>query len=280
MSPLVVVKLKLGFEAPHGGLEWFSGTGWLIQKDLLVTAGHCVYSHGHRRPHVISIKAYLGYHGKDSESKDYVELRHGYQVATPTQWAKAQHVPHDVAFIQLMEKFDNVSLITYEDTPNCPREETLLVVGYPCDLPANGEGGSLMHVGKGLVSYDINSSHSKGMLEYPISTFYGMLRCLSKGRSELTSITGSSGSPVLRQQNNELIAIGTHRGGSHSLAKNMATAIGRRLHTDIRYDRYEEFFAQVHNGLLRLDQVPGQYDLVKMRSLPNETDDSVLNRTY
>ncbi len=42
------------------------GTGWLINNDTIVTAGHCVYDWSHQLGQLTHVKAYIGYHGKES----------------------------------------------------------------------------------------------------------------------------------------------------------------------------------------------------------------------
>jgi V8-like Glu-specific endopeptidase len=140
-----------------------SGTGWLIREDILVTAGHCVFNQGLGL--VRSIKAYIGYKGKDSlEGETSVESRHGYRVATPADWVERRSRSKDFAFVRLAGRFDNVKSIKYEDTPDTLQEE-LCIVGYPGDKEQNGEKGARMWVGSGIVGYEM-SMESDALLKY------------------------------------------------------------------------------------------------------------------
>ena len=72
------------------------GTGWLIAKDLVVTAGHVIYDSKDKWGGLTSVKAYIGYSGKDHSNR---ELRYGKFVAAPTEWIKDLNAKYDVGFV-------------------------------------------------------------------------------------------------------------------------------------------------------------------------------------
>ena len=74
------------------------GTGWLIAKDLVVTAGHVIYDSKDKWGGLQSIKVYIGYNGNDHSN---LESRYGEFVAAPTEWIKDLDVKYDVGFVGL-----------------------------------------------------------------------------------------------------------------------------------------------------------------------------------
>ena len=74
------------------------GSGWLIDKDLVVTAGHMLYKSTDKWGGLISVKVYIGYSGNDYTN---VEVRHGKFVAAPTEWIKSSSPTYDVGFVSL-----------------------------------------------------------------------------------------------------------------------------------------------------------------------------------
>jgi V8-like Glu-specific endopeptidase len=112
-------------------------TGWLIEKDLLVTAGHCAYDWSHKYGRLTHVKAYVGYSGKESvKDTSMVELRMGIRVASTESWlSKGDTQPNgDVSFIRLNKPFTGVTPIKYIPTPSTGSNVSIGVVGYPGDL--------------------------------------------------------------------------------------------------------------------------------------------------
>ena len=125
------------------------GTGWLINNDTIVTAGHCSYDWSHNLGRLTHVKAYIGYHGKESikDSKNYaVQFRTGKRVAVSQGWlAGENNEPRDVAFIQVDRPYTGVTPIKYQPTPLTGTKVVLGVVGYPGDLmnPKSKEKGAV-----------------------------------------------------------------------------------------------------------------------------------------
>jgi V8-like Glu-specific endopeptidase len=164
-----IVKLHIQFE--HDDREWAMASGWLVQPDVVVTAGHCAYNRGLGR--AVKVKAYIGYNGKDSVNTSAVGFRMGVQIATTSGWLSAQASREsDVSFIKLKSAFTGtLNLINYTATP-VTGSEKLGIVGYPADKKDNrGEAGAQTYEEWDDISYDIASNY---MLEYNISTYEGI----------------------------------------------------------------------------------------------------------
>lgn len=75
------------------------GTGWLISKDIVVTAAHCLYdSNG---GYLRSIKVYIGYEGPEETAleRNSCEMRLGTVATIPAEYIKTGHTVHDVGFV-------------------------------------------------------------------------------------------------------------------------------------------------------------------------------------
>ena len=96
---------------------WMMGTGWLIEPDLIVTAGHMSFDWDHNFGFAKEIKAWIGYYGRDNVGDTSVQFRHGKTVSAPAEWIKAPHENYDVSFIKVDKPFTGVKAFTYIDTP-------------------------------------------------------------------------------------------------------------------------------------------------------------------
>ncbi|KAI1272924.1 trypsin-like cysteine/serine peptidase domain-containing protein [Xylaria sp. FL0933] len=194
------------------------GTGWLISPDMLVTAGHNVYSWAGIEGglgRAVHINCYIGYHGRDSINLPTVQHRFAKTIVTTAEWLTSKDNRHrDVAFIQLDRPFvGNLRVFSYKPTPKAG-DEMLGVVGYPADKSladkdGREEKGALMYEMFNDIQYNLEDKKNNPlqMLKYRISTF-----------------GGQSGAPVIRKNGNQ-IAIATHVYGSGD--KNQASAIGK-----------------------------------------------------
>ncbi|KAH0555794.1 hypothetical protein GP486_006262 [Trichoglossum hirsutum] len=198
-----VVKLFLRYQNQKPNDPWAMATGWLIKDDIMVTAGHCAFDWTHKMGRLTQVKAYIGYHGKESIGEPSVQFRKGKRVVTTSEWLTAPNRSHDVSLIQLTKPFTDVKPIKYADTPMSDAA-ILGVVGFPGDLTnASGEPGAEMYQMFLNTEYDLAKSKDR-MLEYEIDT-YG----------------GNSGSPVFRKS--DMRSIGVHVYGGDV---NSASVIG------------------------------------------------------
>jgi hypothetical protein len=144
-----IVKLFLRFAGQDKHAPWAMGTGWLINNDTIVTAGHCSYDWSHNLGRLTHVKAYIGYYGKESikDSRNYaVQFRTGKRVAVSQGWlAGENNEPRDVSFIQVDRPYTGITPIKYRPTPSIGTKLVLGVVGYPGDLmnPKSKEKGAV-----------------------------------------------------------------------------------------------------------------------------------------
>ncbi|KAK4187337.1 hypothetical protein QBC35DRAFT_234478 [Podospora australis] len=213
-----IVKLQMRYEGQDGNPNAYAmGTGWLISPDTLVTAGHNVYDwsgFGTGLGRAVDIKAYIGYHGRESLKSPIVQSRSGKIVVTTAEWIMSKENRHrDVAFIRLDRPFEgNLRLFSYKATPETG-DDMIGVVGYPADKSlvdedGRDEKGAQMWEQFNSTTYVLDSAKNqgKGMLKYRISTF-----------------GGQSGAPVIRKSMKQVV-IGTHVYGGGD--KNSASVIG------------------------------------------------------
>ena len=124
-------------------------TGWLINSDTIVTAGHCSYDWSHSLGRLTTVKAYIGYNGKESvkdNNNNAVQFRTGKRIAAPQGWlTSGDNEPRDVSFIQVDRPFTGTKPIKYQPTPLTGSKVVLGVVGYPGDLmnPKSKEHGAV-----------------------------------------------------------------------------------------------------------------------------------------
>ncbi|KAF3088129.1 hypothetical protein TWF102_010294 [Orbilia oligospora] len=175
-----------------------TATGWLVSADTVVTAGHSAYDWTYGQGHLVKVKVFIRYAGKQSVSNGTSELRYGKYVTLPTEYLKGPRDQYDVAFIKLNAPFENVQPLEYAETPR-NGSEVLGIVGYPTDL----ESGEYMYEDCQTVDYDL--ARNNMTLSYA-----------------LDPAGGNSGSPVIQRDTGA--SIGVHIvGGPH----NHASAIGK-----------------------------------------------------
>jgi V8-like Glu-specific endopeptidase len=117
------VKLFLRFAGQQDGTSWAMATGWLIEPDLLVTAGHCANDWSHNYGKLTHVKAYIGYTGKEAVSEaNQVQMRMGTKVATTESWLTKGNIDSrgDVSFISLNKPFTH-TYVWNQRTHRCGR---------------------------------------------------------------------------------------------------------------------------------------------------------------
>lgn len=173
-----VVKIQSRFPPQYGGSQptWTMGTGWLIREDLVVTAGHNVFSHSYGG-HAECIKCWIGYKGRKSASTDGVQHRKALNVVTTSAWYKAPDRQHDVALLQVSSPFDgDVNPFRFIKTATKTTKQQLTIVGYPGDKQIEDENGdedpgAEMYYHTAPTSFNLDESG--GMIKYNIDTYGG-----------------------------------------------------------------------------------------------------------
>ncbi|KAK6343015.1 hypothetical protein TWF718_008393 [Orbilia javanica] len=192
-----ICKLELRYSNSVSGTH-ATATGWLINSDTIVTAGQSAYDWTFGLGHLIEVKVYIRYAGKESVESGVSEFRYGKYVTLPTEYLKGPRDHYNVAFIKLAAPFENVQPLEYLETPR-RNEEVIGVVGYPADL----EGGEYMYETCQVFDYDL--ARNNMLFSYA-----------------LDPTGGNSGSPVIQRDTGA--AIGVHIAGGPT---NHASAIGK-----------------------------------------------------
>ena len=161
------------------------GSGWLVSKEVFVTAGHCVYDWSHKFGRVTKMKCFVGYNGKESLGKNdnsQVQFRPATRVMTTVGWRQQRDRSHDVAFVRVDQAFEgNLNTFTFMKTPAAPSSIMLGVVGYPgdmCKWTATGrEHGAEMYKMFAYHPSGYDLSRASGVIKHKISTAGGKRRC-------------------------------------------------------------------------------------------------------
>ena len=152
------------------------GTGWLIQPDVFVTAGHCGYDWSHKLGRATLVQVYIGYDGRSSAMSPNVQSRQVKRIVMTEGWLKTKgSKSNDVSFMQVDRPFTGINPIRYEETP--PSGSMALgIVGYPGDLkdPITKEQGAHMYEVFLPTKFNL-AEQADTMLEYEHSTFGGVL---------------------------------------------------------------------------------------------------------
>lgn len=245
-----VVKIQARFgDANRGTSVWMMGTGWLIQPDLLVTAGHVVYDWSKRLGEAREIRCYVGYNGRASIGESYVQSRSAKKVVTTAEWladTPDRARTKDLAFIQVDRPFTgSLQLFSYINTPASAKASNIGIVGYPADKylrddeTGDDEYGAQMYEEFQYTDYDIAESR-RNMVEYKVSTF-----------------GGQAGAPIIRRHN-DLVAIGTHCYGGGGYEANSGNAIGGKYGNV--YENYISLFShsiEAKNGRATIVDIQG-----------------------
>ncbi|ATY67355.1 Serine cysteine trypsin [Cordyceps militaris] len=206
---------------------WTIGTGWLVREDLLITAGHNVFSAAHQCQ-ASHIQCQLGYRGGSFIDESSEQYRSALNVVTTKSWLR-QHRDRDrrdLALIQVDKPFTgNLRLFKYIQTPTSKKEGTIIVVGYPGDEHLEtfvGETSLWMCEARQKANYDLDKS-ANHMIEYNMD-IYG----------------GQSGAPILFSDHTGTVVIGTHCYSGTGGKVNSGSLIGGEYG-----NKYEDFIKRV-----------------------------------
>ncbi|KAM7196762.1 hypothetical protein V8F20_006955 [Naviculisporaceae sp. PSN 640] len=139
-----VLKLSMKWSIGAGKDRLTStGTAWLIEKDLMVTAAHNVRVKRFGG-NALSVTAYMGYAGSTPSPHsspiivDGLQRRSGTVVVVPAPWyfEEDDSAQYDIAFVRLDKPFEipDSQLLRYGSTPDGSEWDdrlSLVIVGYP-----------------------------------------------------------------------------------------------------------------------------------------------------
>ncbi|WP_288340054.1 trypsin-like peptidase domain-containing protein [uncultured Allobaculum sp.] len=174
----------------NGGV--YSGTGFLIAPDTILTAGHCVFDHDNNMGWARSIVAVPG--GKDPSNPD--NQYSSKLLMAPPDWTKtgASNTDYDLGLIRLRKPIEGVEPLKLATLDQANLDKTYELAGYP---------------------YNENISlESQGMYGAK-----GRLHSMTGRRTVLHTIdssSGQSGAPLLNE-NNQVEAIHTFAKASEQL---------------------------------------------------------------
>ncbi|KAM7194143.1 hypothetical protein V8F20_008063 [Naviculisporaceae sp. PSN 640] len=228
--------------------EYSSASGWLIEENIVVTAGHCVW--GRKRDgvlaKVVTIFARFGYKryiGEPDErpltpvdEKGISKMnRYAYLIVAPTKWCSDYEAAYDIAFIRLGDPLlDGLEPLEYTDTPENSKlgpDHEILVVGYP----GSGNNGGTSVGGKMCFSKARRDSSGPEAKQDP---------SLGHLRNKLI-LLGHSSSESNASPGGKLLVIGTHTGGDRAGKRLDSTVIGKRGDVEIVYSHYTELLTYV-----------------------------------
>ncbi|KAF1987273.1 trypsin-like serine protease [Aulographum hederae CBS 113979] len=222
-----ICKLVMTFRTPDNTTSFYGGTGWLIDNETIITAGHNLYS-PQEKSYAEKVTAYVGA-TKGKTHPIRAETREGRFAAVHWGYYTAKLKQNDMAVIKLAKGFDHVTAIVPKAAPI--RATMLIeVVGYPGDLGVKGKGeGWVMYRSRGTKSYDLEKDE--------------FLIC-----HQCDTFGGNSGGPILEvDKDGKFQAIGIHcYGASDGELWNSGTPLGHNAN-DI--DAFLEAMGIAENGV-------------------------------
>lgn len=112
----------------------FGGTGWLIDKETVVTAAHCLYDPKYDT-FATTVDVFVGISMQWSQDKTEQEQRRASSVAVHWGYYAGYGTPYDFAILKLDQPFKDIVAVS---AGNCPKDVDfkIRVVGFPGDLPS------------------------------------------------------------------------------------------------------------------------------------------------
>lgn len=158
----------------------YIGTGWLINQDLIVTAGHNAFHwredvQDYGSPaEVLEVEAYVGYQGIRSLQTDLrtgqVQYRRASSVVTTREYfCSVGQRQFDLALFKLNKPFENVTPLAWENTPSNAKDLYFGMVGYPADRVDDEEAGAKMYE---MFTHNLHTTQV-GVLQYSVDNYGG-----------------------------------------------------------------------------------------------------------
>ncbi|OTA52907.1 trypsin-like serine protease [Hypoxylon sp. EC38] len=207
-----IVQLELQWNT-RSGQKTSTATGWFLNDNTVVTAGHCVLNRGRR---LASVQVSLG-QGDDKE------CRYGTHVVVHWGYFRDYQVGHDLALIRIASKFAEARSFEWMSIPRNGKLN-VRVIGYPSyaspkDRQTKKRNSDMQY---SEAKVDCMTVRER-LLQHTASTF-----------------NGSSGCPLL--DDNEC-AIGIHSGRRRDSEKssNLAVTFGGSNDLNVIHDTLEKF---------------------------------------
>ncbi|KAJ8522552.1 hypothetical protein ONZ45_g849 [Pleurotus djamor] len=231
-----IVKIRARFLV-DGVQKWFVATGFLVDKQIVVTAGHAVFRVGDGWCNEVEVWVGYGLANKGT----HPQCRYAHSVITTEQWRGQQNPRFDVAFIRVHEPFTgHLNVLRCGSMPS--GTGVLHIIGYPRDR----DGGVQMYGEDALTTWNVNTDR-RHMIKYQISTN-----------------SGQSGSPIITETEEGMKVIGIHTyGAADGGASNSGVSFGGQWGINLgqylpSFDRPNSFTTQPYHRRLIL---PGSWSL-------------------
>ena len=218
----MICYLELSFPDGSKGL----GTGWLLGKNKVLTAGHCVFNRRHGGwATAISVTPGNSVENPDVNASDYAPYGTYDAVAiqSTTEWVEDTNITLDVGVIHITDpiadELGNFG-IQISDTGADLIEQYVRVSGYPGFRHPKNDDGTMSKVkawGQMWSNSDVIVDVQDGRIKYQLDT-----------------TAGQSGAPVILLDNTDMgpIAVGIHNYGFNSAEpyhENKATLINDQI---------------------------------------------------
>jgi V8-like Glu-specific endopeptidase len=179
------------------------GTGWLVSKRTVITAGHCVYQRD-QRSWAFNIRVHLAVNGTGNE---LYQVQESHNLHSVQQWTGEGQEAYDYGAIILPKPLD-AGFFGLSILPDADLQDLLIsLLGYPTTTLDNqsmyGDQGFLHSVEPGQIFYDMESE------------------------------PGMSGGPIFYTKGGLRYAVGIHNYGGSS-AGNYGTRISQPVYNDIK----------------------------------------------
>lgn len=164
--------VQLRFKKPNGRYAICSGA--LIGPNTVLTAGHCLYSHGGDSGKAGWNKDFTVYPGRDGDLLPYGEYKVSKKISV-TGWTQNKDYNYDYGVLKLKEE-PKLGFFGFRKHTSIPEGLDVILTGYPSDKPTG-----TMWEGKGPL-FSVNNN--------PYRVYYN-----------IDTIGGQSGAPVYTENN-------------------------------------------------------------------------------
>lgn len=149
--------------------EYYCGTGWLLNHDTVVTAGHNLYDPD-KRFHACEVTVSIGI-TIGTIGSEIVETQQVSTVAVHWGYFAGGRIQNDMAILKLKQPLQTARPIPWMEAPLIGIGCFLRIVGYPGDLQNRRRRGRVMYKSEGALSYDLKDSDFS--LHYNLDTYKG-----------------------------------------------------------------------------------------------------------